>query len=278
MDSFPDLLKEISPPLKNFSIRGAMLDKNFSGVAIVGTRNPSSKSLLFARDLGRELALIGIPIISGLALGIDAAAHEGCLSANGKAVAVLACGTDIIYPSSNRNLAEKIIEKGGSIISEYEKGERPMKHRFLERNRIVAGLSFATIVIEAPEKSGSIRTAGCAAEFGRDVLVLSGSFDNPNFRGSHLLIRDGARLVSSIGDIIEDLGLKKAERKENSLPLDKDSELVIKALLSSSNPLFIDKISELTDLEPRETMRILSELSLLGLAEDTPEGYLLLRH
>ena len=278
MDSFPDLLKEIDPPLRDFFVRGAPLEKSFWGIAIVGTRSPSSKSMAFAHSLAHELALLDIPVISGLALGIDSAAHEGCLSGKGRTVAVLACDTKIIYPATNSRLAEKILENGGSIVSEYGTGEPPLKHRFLERNRIVAGMSVATIVIEAPEKSGSLRTAGDAASFGRDVLVLCGSFDNPGFTGSHALIRDGARLVTSIKDILEDLGLKRLKEPEKRLPLDSDSESVIKALLSSDSPLCIDKISELTSLSPREIMGILSELSLLGLAEDTPEGYLLLRH
>lgn len=205
MPIIPKYLEEALPKLNDLYTKGKELEKDFNGVAIVGTRHASSLGLDIAETTAYELACRKIPIISGMALGIDSAAHRGALKANGRTVAVLGCGTDIVYPLQNKPLYEDIINSGGSIVSEYKDGEAPRKYTFLERNRIIAGLSVAVIIIEAPLRSGSINTANHAVNFGREVLVFPGPHNHPNYGGSHKLIRDGARLVGSIDDILEDL-------------------------------------------------------------------------
>ncbi len=205
---YPALLKEIPNAPKMFYLLGELPPDDLIKIAIVGTRKASSAGRRFAKELAQKLAEYGAVIVSGLAMGIDTAAHEGAILAGGKTIAVLANGLDTIYPAQNENLAKKILDYGGAIISEYPPQTPSFPNQFLERNRIVSGLSIATIVIEAPERSGSLVTARLAAEQGREVFIAPGSIDNPNYRGSHQLIRDGARLVTSIEDIMEDLGDK----------------------------------------------------------------------
>ncbi len=171
----------------------------------MGTRKATSQGRFIAKEIAKKLSEMGMVIVSGLAMGIDTAAHEGALAGAGRTIAVLACGLDNIYPRQNENLAKKIIGTGGAVISEYPVGTEAFKNQFLERNRIVSGLCIATIVVEAPRESGALVTARLAAEQGREVFVFPGPTNHPNYHGSHKLIRDGARLVSSIDDILEDL-------------------------------------------------------------------------
>ena len=178
-------------------------------IAIVGTRRATPDGKSTARRFAAELARAGIVIVSGLAFGVDAAAHEGCLDAEGKTVAVLACGLANIYPRNNEPLAKKILAQGGAIISEYPPDMPAYPSRFLERNRIVSGLSKGTLVIEAPERSGSLATARFALEQNRDVFVVPGPIAHPNFKGSHALIRQGAELVTTPEDILESYGIAR---------------------------------------------------------------------
>lgn len=275
MPLLPEHLTEISDPPKTIFTTGRPLEKNFLGIAIVGTRKPTSQGAALAFEIAGKLGRMDIPVISGLALGIDSAAHEGCLASKGRTVAVMGGGLDRIYPDSNRGLAERIISGGGSLVSEYPPGTSPRKYQFLARNRIVAGLSSAVIVIEAPERSGSIATAGYAAEYGREVLVFPGNTFHMNYRGSHALIRDGARLVSSFEDIIEDLRLsKESPSSARTLPgMSALSAAVFKAVADSPAPLPVDKIMTLIKLEPREIASALTELTLDGLVIESVEGY-----
>ncbi|MDD4931546.1 MAG: DNA-processing protein DprA [Candidatus Colwellbacteria bacterium] len=273
MTDLPSCLLEISPPPKKLFTKGRVLEKDFIGIAMVGTRRPTPQGMALAKSIANRIGKIGIPIISGLADGIDTAAHEGCLEAGGRTVAVLGGGLDRIYPSRNEGLSRKIILEGGSVISEYPEGVPPLKHHFLERNRIVAGLSSAVIVIEAPERSGSISTAGHAAEFGREVLVFPGPVSHSNYRGSHALIRDGARLVSSIEDIFEDLRIKEVNRQLSVPGMSNEASIIMKTLSLSVEPMTVDKLVFLTKLEPRSISAVITELSLEGLVIGSNEGY-----
>ncbi len=204
--NYPVLLKEIASPPEKIFIKGALPDVSAPCIAIVGTRKATEEGKMLAKKTAKELAEKGFVIVSGLAMGIDTAAHEGAIKGGGKTFAVLGTGINKIYPAQNENLANRIILTGGAIISEYETNAPGFKWQFLERNRIVAGLCVATIVIEASSKSGSLVTARLAAESGREVFVFPGAAGHSNFKGSHALIRDGARLVNSTEDILEDLG------------------------------------------------------------------------
>lgn len=291
---YPSLLKEIPDAPKKLYILGELPpDPPIGGlkIAIVGTRKAGATGRRFARELAKKLAESGVIIVSGLAMGIDTAAHEGAVLAEGKTIAVLANGLNTIYPAQNENLAEKILELGGVIISEYEPGTPSFQNQFLERNRIVSGLSVATIVIEAPERSGSIVTARLAAEQGRDVFVIPGSIDNPNYRGSHKLIRDGAGLVASIEDILEDLNLEYLNPKSKILNSkqtqsaswrtkienikDENQLIIYKALQEASNPLTIDEIVKITKLEPQIVNQAVAFLIIGGIIKETEKGYTL---
>ena len=181
-------------------------------IAIVGTRRATPEGKIIAKRFARELTSYGIPIASGLAFGIDAAAHEECVATGGATIAVLAGGLDAIYPGSNAALAQKILARHGCIISEYPLGSPPLPYRFLERNRIISGISRGTLVVEAPENSGSLATARYALEANREVFVVPGSTLHPNFKGSHRLIRQGAELVTTPEEIFEAYGITREEK------------------------------------------------------------------
>jgi len=279
---FPSLLKEIpNPPLKIY-VLGELPDKEMPKIAIVGTRKATSQGRLIAKEMARKLSEMGFVVVSGLAMGIDSAAHEGAVAAKSKTIAVLACGLDTIYPRQNENLAKKILELGGAIISEYPIGTPALAHQFLERNRIISGLSIATIVIEVPRESGALVTARLAAEQGREVFVLPGPINHPNYYGSHKLIRDGARLVSSVDDILEDLGINISVNQRTHQRLsasmiekitDENQLLVLKIIREFGQPLNIDKIIELTKLEPQVVNQTIAILIINGLIKETERGY-----
>ena len=199
---YPKLLKEIPDPPYLLYIRG-QLPNTSKAIAIVGTRKASDEGKELAHNIAFELAKENFVIVSGLALGIDTAAHQGTLRAKGKTISVLGNSIDDVYPSDNKPLATQIVESKGAVISEYGPGEKIEKENFLRRNRIVSGLSIATVVIEAPARSGSLATARLAGEQGRDVFVVPGNVNDENYKGSNSLIRDGALLVRSAKDVLE---------------------------------------------------------------------------
>ena len=275
-ENYPFLLRETQNPPPLIYIRGKLPDKKKIKISIVGTRKATGAGKILTRETAQKLANLGIVVVSGLAMGIDTAAHEGAVSRGGETVAVLGCGIDKIYPAQNDNLAKEILSNGGAIISEYEPGIPAFPSQFLERNRIVAGLSLATIVIEAPRNSGAIVTARLAAEAGREVLVFPGPVNHPNYVGSHKLIRDGARLVSSFEDIMEDLGLES--RKSKVLPKpetfkDKNQLLIVNVIRESGQSLGVDKISELTKLEPQIVNQNVAFLVIDGIIKESGGKY-----
>lgn len=272
--SFPTLLKEIPAAPQTLYLCGKLPDPRLPHIAIVGTRRATPEGKILAKRLAKELAGRGAVIVSGLALGIDAAAHEGTLAAEGKTIAVLANGLDTIYPRSNENLARQILEKGGTIVSEYPPGTPSLPHQFLERNRIISGLSVATIIVEAPIHSGALVTARHALDQGREVLVAAGPALHQNYRGSHLLIRHGARLVTSADDVMEDLQemisnfkFSISNDKENKLNkiTDEKDLIILNTLRATEEPLAIDKIIELTKLETHVVNQHLTFLLFEGL-------------
>lgn len=202
---YPPGLAEIADPPPVLWSRGDPADLHRPGVAIVGSRAASSHGLAMARRLAGDLASSGLVIVSGLARGIDSAAHEAALVAGGRTVAVLGSGHDRLYPPEHAHLASRI-EQSGAVISEFPPGTGARAHHFPMRNRIVSGLVPAVVVVEAPEKSGALITAGCALDQGRDVFVVPGPVLGDRNRGGHGLLRDGARLAESADDILRELG------------------------------------------------------------------------
>ena len=202
-DDFPEMLTQgITPPPVLF-LRGNAELLHTPSAAIVGSRHATPQAMRIAKDFGRALSEKGIPVVSGMASGIDTAAHQGALQADGGTIAVWGTGIDRIYPPSNKNLAYEIAEKG-LIVSEFPLDTRPFAGNFPRRNRLIAALSQVTLVVEAALESGSLITAKLAAEMGREVMAVPGSIDNPHSKGCHKLIKDGAKLVECLDDILHE--------------------------------------------------------------------------
>jgi DNA processing protein len=204
--AYPQRLKEIYDPPPVLYARGEVLARDEQAVAIVGTRNCSNYGLIQAKRLAGDLGRRGFTVVSGLARGIDSAAHEGALDAGGRTIGVVACGLDVDYPQGHAELKDRLVAQG-AVLGELPLGVRPDRAWFPQRNRIVSGLALGVTVIEAPAKSGALITAGLALDQGREVFAMPGDVSNPRNRGSHQLIKDGAHLVETVEDIIEGLGL-----------------------------------------------------------------------
>ena len=204
MQDIPLQLREIPDPPFSLFVRGTLPDVGFNMLAIVGTRYPTGEGLQVAIDLGKECASLSIPLVSGLARGIDCYAQRGCVETGGVSVGVLACGVERVYPASNARLAQKIISSKGCLLSEYPPFTEPLKFRFPQRNRIISGLSRYVIVVEAPAKSGALITADFALEQGRDVFVCKNILNSKKNEGSRLLFDDGAPALQSIKEILDE--------------------------------------------------------------------------
>ena len=256
---FPRLLLEISdcPPV--LFMRGTWQGDDAHGLGIVGSRNATPYGLNVAERLSRELAENGVTVISGGALGIDAAAHSGALDAGGRTIAILGCGIDINYPRQNEEIFERIINSG-AVISEYALGSSPESFRFPQRNRIISGLSLGTLVVEAPRQSGSLITARYAAEQGRTVLTVPANIDRPNSLGSNDLLKDGAIPVTETEDILLALRLVAVPaRKTDQIALGfEDDEVPAKGPAAQKNkPASIDKLCEgLPDSQRRLVLQL----------------------
>ncbi len=210
--AYPPRLAEVyDPPLVLF-VRGELHEADQYSIAIVGTRKAGAYGLRMAERLAGDLAARGITVVSGMATGVDAAAHRGALDAGGRSLAVLGCGVDIVYPSENADLMHRLIQHG-AVLSAFPMGVKPSKGHFPFRNRIISGLCLGTLVIEAPPGSGALITARAAAEQGREVFALPGQVGNRNSRGPHALIREGAKLVETVDDILVELELPADARQ-----------------------------------------------------------------
>lgn len=283
----PSMLAEIpDPPLALFCDGDtAILER--PAVAIIGARRASRFGVAFAEQLGFELALAGLGVVSGLAYGIDAAAHRGALSALedspagcGATIAVLGSGLEHIYPASNRGLADRI-RRHGCLLSEYLPYTPPAKHRFPERNRIVSGLSCAVIVVEAGERSGSLITARLALEQGRDVFAVPGPPGNELSAGCHRLIRQGAALITSAEQILAELpdwakprlsARPSADRHRPQHMLSAAEQEVVLQLSSEPQPL--ERLAQQVPRSPSELLGTLARLELAGIVEATVHGYI----
>ncbi|MDJ0794482.1 MAG: DNA-processing protein DprA [Woeseiaceae bacterium] len=266
-DDYPEMLGQIPGPPLALYVNGNVDALHLPSLAIVGSRNPTQGGRRNAHDFAQHLASGGLGVTSGMAQGIDAAAHEGALDAGGKTVAFLGTGIDRVYPPVNRSLAHAIAEHG-ALVSEYPLGSPPEKWHFPERNRLISGLSLGTLVVEAARRSGSLITARLAAEQGREVFALPGSIHNALSRGCHELIRQGAKLVETADDILAELG-QLAGRLRPAAD-DADYETLREAL--SHDPVGIDELGKQSGLTIDQLSSMLLILELHGEVESFPGG------
>ena len=267
-NDYPDLLKETpSPPLALYA-KGNMALFNTPSLAIVGTRAPSSYGRSVLESIVRPLSSSGLTIISGLAQGIDALAHEATLKAEGSTIAVLGCGLHQVFPKLNQGLAKDIIKKKGLIISEYPLGTPPLKQHFPARNRIIAGLSLGVFVVESRQRGGSLITARQALEANREVFALPGSIQHPASEGTNGLIQQGAKLVSCAEDILNELSLSLNSYNIKDIfdKLSEEEKLVINAL--DVEPLHIDIITKQARLTTSRTNILITSLELKGIIKN----------
>lgn len=268
-ESYPKNLSAVYDPPVILYVKGKLLPEDQFAIGIVGSRRSSGYGIQVASRFASELAEKGITIISGLALGIDRAAHEGALRAKGRTIAVLGSGIDVIYPAENRKLFEAIPESG-ALVSEFPLGVEPRPFHFPKRNRIIAGLSLGVLVVEAGEKSGSLITARLGADEGREIYAIPGRIDNPYSRGVHRLIREGAKLVTSPDEILEDLypvlkgscqkeGILSSE-SENDPTLPKEEATVLNLL--GEDALSPDALAEKLPLDSNQILEILTRLEM----------------
>ena len=261
-ESYPDLLGHIIDPPIVLWVKGSVAVLQEPQVAVVGARAASPSGLMAARQLGHDLASAGLTVVSGMARGVDGAAHAGALDGAGHTVAVLGCGADVVYPAEHAGLARRIAETG-AIVTELAPGAPPLRHHFPLRNRIISGLARAVVVIEASQKSGSLITARAALEQGRDVLAVPGTIIAGRSSGCHALIRDGARLVDSAKDILEEIGWTPAARP----PDESNKSLQISELeetMAAGESYTVDDLASRTGRPAHELLAELGELELAG--------------
>jgi DNA processing protein len=270
-DSYPESLREIYDPPKILYIRGVLEILQMPMLAIVGARKASFYGMSVAEKISGELVSAGLCVVSGLARGIDTAAHKGALKASGKTVAVLGCGVDVIYPLENKKLMQEVINSG-VVISEYPPGTPPRGGNFPQRNRIISGLSKGVLIVEAAEKSGSLITADFALEQGREVFAVPGQVTNPLNKGAHRLIKQGAVLVEEAADILQEIGLSLIA--QDCLPnklLENLTEKEKKVYNNISDvPVNSEIIIDQTGLKASETLSILFLLEMNGMIRQLP--------
>ena len=268
---YPVLLGCIPDPPPVLWTRGRQAALAIPSVAIVGSRAATSYAMDVAYRLGEELSARGVGIVSGLARGVDSAAHRGCLAAGGTTVAVLGSGLDRVYPPEHATLGEQIICKG-CLVSELGPGAAPLPEHFPLRNRIISGISLAVVVVEASEKSGSLITARCALEQGRDVMAVPGSVLSGRNRGSHALLKDGAKVVEGADDILDELGWPAAGIQPSSDPKFLRSDGLL-AKMAAGEIYRLDELMELTGVTGTRLLPRLLELELAGLVTNTGSGF-----
>ncbi len=265
---YPTSLKQIyDPPLVLYYQGSLDMEEEFM-IGIVGSRRTTVYGEKVAEKFGRELAKAGFTIISGMARGVDSYAHKGCLDVKGKTIAVLGSGLDITYPRENAKLADEI-KSTGVLLTEYPLGTPPLAANFPARNRIIAGLSLGVLVVEAAIKSGALITADFAMEAGKDVFAVPGPITSPNSEGTNNLIKQGAKLVSQAGDILEEYGfannLTPAQPENFFKNLTPDEDLIYETL--SFTPLRVEEIARETGWPPSKVQTILTLLELQGVVE-----------
>ncbi|HBP01195.1 MAG TPA: DNA-protecting protein DprA [Candidatus Moranbacteria bacterium] len=273
--NYPELLREIHNPPYILYTKGDPSLLNSKMIAVVGSRKSTEYGSRVANSFGRDLANSGVTVVSGLALGIDAIAHAGALEAKGKTIAVMGNGLDnkSIHPRSNFELSQEIIRNGGLLLSEYPLGTSPLPGSFPARNRIMAGMSLGTLVVEAAEGSGSLITANLALDFNREVFAVPGPIFHLQSQGPHSLIKKGAKLVSSVSDILEEISFVSESKnatenpkKDGYRPATEEEKSVLDVLGQES--VHVDTILKLSKLETATALSTLSMLEIKGIIKN----------
>lgn len=266
---YPDLLKQI-PDAPVVIYKKGDLPISSRTFAVVGARKATFEGMALAERIAETLSSAGITVVSGLARGVDAAAHKGALRQRGKTVGVLGCGIDICYPVENSALF-RAMARDGAILTEYTPGEKPLKHHFPERNRIIAGLSMGVLVVEASAHSGSLITARLALDYGRDVMAVPGRVYDEAYKGTNGLIKQGARLVEDIQDIVSYCFPDTEFRIETRVDLDGDEDYIYRLL--TVDRVHVDELIERSNLETRNVVAILTRLEMKDLVRSAPGGF-----
>jgi len=279
-DAFPACLREVFDPPLALYVAGEPEALAGPAVGIVGARRPTAYGRAVAEKLAGDLARRGLVVVSGLALGIDAAAHWGALRAGGRTVAVLGSGLDVVYPRENRGLAAKIVAEGGAVVTEQPLGAEPLGFRFPLRNRLISGLSLGIVVVEAAERSGSLITARLALEQGREVMAVPGPVTSPLCRGTHGLLKAGAAVVESWEDVAEALpapwrdgllaGREDATRTEFADADLSPEERRVRDLIPPDAEVHVDDLAEAVEFSVAELLAVLLSLELKGLVAAGP--------
>lgn len=276
-DTYPGVLREIPDPPPVLYVRGAVEPGDALAIGIVGSRHATPYGLRSAERLAQGLARVGLTVISGLARGIDAAAHRGALKAGGRTIAVVANGLGRVYPPEHASLADEIAERG-AILSEMPLGQVPIAQLFPQRNRIISGLSLGVLVVEATPRSGSLSTARHAVEQNREVFAIPGPIDSLASRGCHRLLRDGAGLVETVDDILEALGplVREVKPSEDAVPVRHPAELALSAnergLLGQlgDEPVSVDLLITRTGMNASQVIATLAVLEMRRLVKRVP--------
>jgi DNA processing protein len=275
---YPALLKNIHDPPVVLYVLGAPELLTCRGMGIVGSRAATHYGKDIAQQMAGSLSRQGFTIISGLALGIDTAAHNGALAAEGKTIAVLGCGLDIVYPPSNHNLYKRIAS-AGAVVSEYPLGTKPDSFRFPARNRIISGLSLGIVVVEAANRSGSLITASHALEQGREVFAVPGRIDSVKSAGTHTLLQQGAKLVHSINDIVEEFPANVFQQSVEEAGMEEDEQVFFENLSQEEAELFefigvyprtFDEIIKDSGFTAQRINEVLLLLELKGMVQTLP--------
>lgn len=279
---YPALLAAIPQPPPVLYLKGEMANLDLPQIAVVGSRHPSSGGRANAQDFSRQLAAMGFVITSGLALGVDAAAHAGALASDGRTIAVMGTGIDTVYPRRHQSLARQILDQGGTLLTEFPLGAAPHASHFPRRNRIISGLSMGVLVVEAAVKSGSLITARYALQQGREVFAIPGSIHNPQSRGCHQLLREGALLVEQVADMHDALQGMLAFKWEEASSAVADEEAAAPALEPEHarvldalgyDPVSFDDLVERTGMDTGSLLSILTRLELEGRLQQSGDGY-----
>jgi DNA processing protein len=277
---YPKLLYEIEAPPVLLFVYGNVACLQTPQIAVVGSRTPTYTGMDIAKVFAKQLACAGLTITSGLAYGIDRAAHQGALDQAGKTIAVLGSGIKRIYPCAHKRLAQNIIDKGGAIISEFPLNQPPLRSNFPKRNRIISGLSLGVLVVEAAEKSGSLITAKHALDANREVFAIPGSIRNTLSAGCHMLIQQGAKLVSHVNDILEEiqisspLGTHTSIEKHQKAHLSLDSTYQKLLECIGYEPLPVNELIKRSELTAEKVTAMLITLEMNGYIQSTLKGYL----